>query len=77
MFFNKRSGAVVMSPDSEGLDAAVVAGVGSSLTQSSGISYFSLYIYKQYNFHTRDENMCTGAICKLSGLIEHETVSIF
>ena len=43
--FNKRSGAVVMSPDSEGLGAAVVAGVGSSLTQSSGISYFSLYIY--------------------------------
>ena len=30
-----------MSPDSEGLGAAVVAGVGSSLTQSSGISYFS------------------------------------
>ena len=27
-FFSKRSGAVVMSPDSEGLDAAVVAGVG-------------------------------------------------
>ena len=32
-----------MSPDSEGLGAAVVAGVGSSLTQFSGISYFSLY----------------------------------
>ena len=45
LFFNKRSGAVIMSPDSEGLGAAVVAGVGSSLTQSSGISYFSLYIY--------------------------------
>ena len=44
LVFNKRSGAVVMSPDSEGLGAAVVAGVGSSLTQSSGISHFSLYI---------------------------------
>ena len=32
LFFNKRSGAVVMSPVPEGLDAAVVAGVGSSLT---------------------------------------------
>ena len=45
VFFNKRSGAVVMSPDSEGLGAAVVAGVAPSLTQSSGISYFPLYIY--------------------------------
>ena len=45
LFLNKRSGAVVMSPDSEGLGAAVVAGVGSSLTQSSGISYFSLYTF--------------------------------
>ena len=43
LFLNKRSGSVVMSPDSEGLGAAVVAGVGSSLTQSSGISYFCLY----------------------------------
>ena len=42
LVFNKRSGAVVMSPDSEGLGAAVVAGVGSSLTQPSGISYFFL-----------------------------------
>ena len=41
-FFNKRSGAVVMSPDSEGLGTAVVAGVGSSLAQPSGISYFSI-----------------------------------
>ena len=40
--FNKRSGAVVMSPDSEGLGAAVVAGVGSNLIQPSGISYFSV-----------------------------------
>ena len=39
------SGAVVMFPDSEGLGAAVIAGVGSSLTQSSGISYFSLYTF--------------------------------
>ena len=45
LFLNKRSGAVVMFPDSEGLGAAVVAGVGSSLTQSSGISNFSLYIF--------------------------------
>ena len=43
LVFNKRSGAVVMSPDSEGLGAAVVAGVGSKLIQPSGISYFSLY----------------------------------
>ena len=27
LFFNKRSGAVIMSPDSEGLSVAVVAGV--------------------------------------------------
>ena len=32
LIFNKRSGAVVMSPDSEGLGAAVVAGVDSNLT---------------------------------------------
>ena len=32
LVFNKRSGAVVISPDSEGLDAAVVADVGSNLT---------------------------------------------
>ena len=42
LFFNKPSGAVVMSPDSEGLGATVVAGVGSYLTQPSSISYFSL-----------------------------------
>ena len=34
-----------MSPDSEGLGAAVVAGVGSNLTQPSDISYFSLYTF--------------------------------
>ena len=44
-FFNKRSGAVVMTPDSEGLGAAVVVSAGSNLTQSSGISYFSLYTF--------------------------------
>ena len=44
-FFNKRSGAVVMSPDSEGLGAAVVDGVSSNLPQRSGISYFSLYTF--------------------------------
>ena len=43
--FNKRSGAVVMSPESEGLGAAVVAGVVSNFDQPSGISYFSLYIF--------------------------------
>ena len=42
----KRNGTVVMSPpDSEGLGAVVVAGVGSNLTQPSGISYFSLYTF--------------------------------
>ena len=30
LVFNKRSGTVVMSPESEGLVAAVLAGVGSS-----------------------------------------------
>ena len=34
---NKCNGAVVMSPDSEGLGATVVSGVGSKLTQRSGI----------------------------------------
>ena len=43
--FNKRSGAVVMSPVSERLDAAVEIGVGSNLTQASGSSYFSLYTF--------------------------------
>ena len=45
LVFNKPSGAVVMSPDSEGLGAAVVAGVGSNLPQPSGISYFTLYTF--------------------------------
>ena len=45
LFFNKRSDAVVMSPDPEGLGAADVAGVASNLTQPSGISYFSLYTF--------------------------------
>ena len=43
LFFNKRSGAVVMSPDSEGLSAAVVAGVGSSLTLVFHISPYTLF----------------------------------
>ena len=34
-----------MSPDSEGLGAAVVAGVDSSLAQPSGILYFSQYTF--------------------------------
>ena len=34
-----------MSPESEGLGAAVVAGVGSNLTQPSSISYFYLYTF--------------------------------
>ena len=45
LVFNKRSGAVVMSPYSEGLGAAVVAGVDSGLTQPSGISYFFIYTF--------------------------------
>ena len=45
--FNKRSGAVVMSPDSEGLGAADEAGLGSNLTQPSDISYFSLYTFSE------------------------------
>ena len=45
LIFNKRSGAVVISPDSEGLGAAVLAGVDAKLTQPSGISYFSLYTF--------------------------------
>ena len=35
------SGAVVMSPDSEGIGAAVEAGMDSNLTLPSGISHFS------------------------------------
>ena len=34
-----------MSPESEGLGAAVEAGMGSNLTQPGGISYFSLYTF--------------------------------
>ena len=45
LVFNKRSGAVVMSPDTEGQGAAVEAGLGSNFAQPSGISYFSLYIF--------------------------------
>ena len=45
LVFNKRSGAVVMSLDSEGLGAAVVADVVSNLTQPSSISYFSKYTF--------------------------------
>ena len=37
LVLNKRSGAVVLSSDSEGLGAADVAGVDSNLTQPSGI----------------------------------------
>ena len=49
LVFNKRSGAVVMSPDSEGLGAAVVAGVGSNVTQPSGMyvcMYVCMYVYR-------------------------------
>ena len=42
LVFNYRSGAVVVSPDSEVLGAAVEAGVGSNLIQHSGISFSSL-----------------------------------
>ena len=61
LVFNKRSGTVVMSPDSEGLAAAVVAGVGSSLTSFHISSYIYMlciyfmnlyiYIYAIYIFH--------------------------
>ena len=34
-----------MSPDSEGLGAAVVAGVGSNIIQPNGITHYVLYIY--------------------------------
>ena len=44
-FFYKSSGAVVKSPDSDELGAAVVAGVGSNLTQPNSISYFSLTLF--------------------------------
>ena len=53
--FNKRSGAVVMSPDYEWLGAAVVAGVGSNLTQAQWYFIFLpiyIYIYKQTNKNT-------------------------
>ena len=47
-FLNTRKSAVVMSPDPEGLGAAVVkAGVSSNLTQPSSILYFSLYTFCQ------------------------------
>ena len=49
LFFNKRSGAVVISPDSEELGAAVVAGVGSILTQPGGISYSPYTVNPRYN----------------------------
>ena len=45
LVFNKRSGAVVMSPDSEGLGVAVEIDVGSNLTQPCGISYLSLHTF--------------------------------
>ena len=40
LVLNKRSGAVVMSPDSEGLGTAVVSGVGSNLTIINLCCYF-------------------------------------
>ena len=54
LVLNKRSGAVVMSPDSEGLGAAVVASVGSNLSQPSAISYFSLYTFFWSNCLSND-----------------------
>ena len=47
LVFNKRSGAVVMSPDSEGLGAAIVAGVGSNLPRPVvfHISPYTLFFY--------------------------------
>ena len=37
-----------MSPDSEGLGAAIEGGVGSNLTQPSGISYLPLHFLVKY-----------------------------
>ena len=48
LVLNKRSGAVVMSADSEGLCAAVEAGGGSKLTQPSGISYLPILFFLKY-----------------------------
>ena len=52
LVFNKRSGAVVMTPDSEGLGAAVVAGMGSKPHSAQWYFIFlslslslSIYIY--------------------------------
>ena len=42
---------MVVSPDYEGLGAAVEAGVGSNLTQPSGISY---------NLKKKDKRKCQG-----------------
>ena len=36
-----------MFPDSEGLGATVEAGVGSNLTQPSGISYFFIHFFSE------------------------------
>ena len=60
--FNKRGGAVVMSPNSERLGAAVVAGVGSNLTQPSGISYFSLYTFSEVLASVM--NLCRNSLLK-------------
>ena len=62
-FLNKHSGAVVMSPDSEGLGAAVEAGEGWNLTQSSGISYFSQYIR---NYMGQDQFLVVNLIFRLN-----------
>ena len=51
LIFNKRSGEVVMSPDSERLGAAVEAAVGSNFTQPNGISYFILYTFSLKYLH--------------------------
>ena len=48
LVFNLRGGAVAMSPDTEGLGAAVVAGVVRNLTSHSSQWYFvflPIYIY--------------------------------
>ena len=58
LVFNKRSGAVVMTPDSEGLGAAVVAGVGSKPHSTQWYFIFlPIYIY-----------VCV-CVCELNDLI--------
>ena len=46
-----------MFPNSEGLEAAVEAVVGSNLTQTSGILYLSLYTFSWSNYISNDPRL--------------------